>query len=400
MVKEKYDIFGMTCSSCKAHVENAVKKLNGITTVNVNLLSNNMIVIYDETKINSKNIINSITNAGYGASLSNIQTKKNENVAEDLIKSMKKRLIVSFIFWIPLMFVSMYHMIFNLFSISTPNFINSLFHGTENSITYAFTQFLLVIPIIFVNRNYFIIGFKRLFKLSPNMDSLIAIGSAAATFYGIFAIFMIGYGLGHNIIEIVDKYRMDLYFESAGTILTLITLGKYLETKSKGKTNEAITKLMDLSPKFATVIRDGKELEIETANILKDDIVIIKPGSKIPVDGIITDGHSFIDQSSITGESIPVEKNIDDTVISGTLNKNGALKIRATKVGDDTTLAQIIKIVEEASNSKAPISRLADTVSGFFVPVVIIIAILSTIIWLIAGQSFEFALHRNLRSLL
>ena len=398
MRKEKFDIQGMTCSSCSAHVERAVNKLDGIKNVNVNLLLNNMIVEYDESKTDNKNIISAVTNAGYGAVVTEETTSKANSNKEkklnndEIIKSMKKRLIISISFLIPLMYIAMHHMLSMWLKIPTPPFIQKIFDGSENAINFAFTQLLLLLPIVYVNRNYFQIGFKRLFKASPNMDSLIAIGSSAAIVYGIFAIYMIGSGLGHSNIELVNKYRNDIYFESAGTILTLITVGKYLETKAKGKTSDAISKLINLAPKTAVVIRNEKEIEIKTEEIVKGEIVIIKPGTSIPVDGIIIDGNSSVDQSSITGESIPVDKKIGDNVISGTINKNGYLKIQATKVGNDTTLSQIIKLVEEASNSKAPISKLADKVSGIFVPCVITIAIIATIIWLLLGQSFEFAL--------
>ena len=247
--------------------------------------------------------------------------------------------------------------------------------------------------IVYVNRNYFIVGFKRLAKRTPNMDSLIAIGSSAAIVYGIYAIFMIGYGFGHNEMALVEKFCMDLYFESAGTILTLITVGKYLEAKSKGKTGDAIRKLMNLAPKTGIVLRNNQEMEIDVDEIAIGNIILIKPGSAIPVDGVIVEGNSSIDQASITGESIPVEKNVGDSVISGTMNKNGYFKMKATKIGKDTTLSQIISLVEEAGNSKAPIARLADKVSGVFVPCVITIAILATIFWILQGQSFEFALR-------
>lgn len=259
-------------------------------------------------------------------------------------------------------------------------------------IIFGFTQFLLLIPIVYVNRNYFISGFKKLFKGSPNMDSLIAIGSSAAIIYGIYAIYMIGYGLGHNNINLVEEFVMDLYFESAGTILTLIIVGKYLEAKSKGKTGDAISKLINLAPKIALVLKNNEEIETSVDDIKKDDIIIIKPGTGIPVDGLIIEGNSSIDEASITGESLPVEKTIGDNVISGTFNKNGSFKMKATKVGEDTTLNQIINLVEEAGNSKAPISRLADKVSGVFVPIVITISILATIFWLIYGESIAFAL--------
>lgn len=397
MLKEKFDIQGMTCSSCSAHVEKAVKKLEGIKEVNVNLLSNNMTVEYDENILDNSKIIKSVIDAGYGANLheesKETRGKKGKiEKANDNIKSMKKRLIISICFLIPLMYIAMYHMFYEWFGLPIPQIMKNLFHGNENAITFGFTQFLLLLPIIYVNRNYFIIGFKRLFKGSPNMDSLIAIGSSAATIYGIFAIYMIGYGLGHNDTSIVNRYSMDIYFESAGTILTLVTVGKYLEAKSKSRTSDAISKLMDLAPKTAIVIRNGKEIQINTEDIIVGDIVVIKPGQSIPVDGVVIEGNSSIDQSSITGESIPVSKKIGDEIISGTINKNGYIKIKAVKVGNDTTLSQIIKLVEEAASSKAPIAKLADKVSLIFVPTVIVIAILASIYWLLNGQSFEFAL--------
>ncbi len=396
MKKEKFDIQGMTCSSCSSHVEKAVNKLDGIKCVNVNLLSNNMIVEYDEKSLNSEKIERAVIDAGYGASLVSDIKKNNKSTKEDKtknnLKSMKNRLIISIIFLIPLMYIAMNHMLYDWFKIPIPEIIKNLFHGSSNAIIFAVTQFLLLLPIIYVNRNYFIIGFNRLFKRTPNMDSLIAIGSSAATIYGIFAIYMIGYGLGHNNIDIVNRYSMDIYFESAGTILTLITVGKYLETKSKGKTSEAISKLINLAPKTAIVIRDEKEIQVELEEIVKGDTIAIKPGASIPVDGVILNGNSSVDESSITGESMPVYKNPGDNVISGTINKNGYFRMKATKVGDDTTLSQIIKLVEEASNSKAPIAKIADKVSSVFVPTVIIISIITAIIWIILGQSFEFAL--------
>lgn len=399
MKKVRFDIQGMTCSSCSSHVEKAVSRLQGIKNVNVNLLSNNMQVEYDENILEQNEIIKAVIDAGYGATLKEdenkdkkINKKEKTDKIEENIKSMKKRLMLSICFLISLMYLAMHHMLYEWFGLPVPQMIKNLFHGNENAISFAFTQFLLLLPILYVNRNYFIVGFKRLFKGTPNMDSLIAIGSTAATVYGIFAIYMIGYGLGHNQIELVEQYSMDIYFESAGTILTLITVGKYLETKSKGKTSDAIRKLINLAPKTATVIREGREIEVDLEEIVVGDIIAIKSGGSIPVDGVIVEGSSSVDQSSITGESIPVEKTVGDNVVSGTINKNGYLKMKATKVGDNTTLSQIIKLVEEASNSKAPISKIADKVSSVFVPVVIVIAILTVAIWLIVGQSFELAL--------
>ncbi len=269
-------------------------------------------------------------------------------------------------------------------------------HGNANAVSFAFTQFLLTLPILYVNRKYYKVGFKTLFKGSPNMDSLIAIGSTAAMVYGIIAIYMIGYGLGHGDSEMVSRYSMDLYFESAAMILALITLGKYLETRSKGKTSEAITKLMDLAPKTALVERGGTEIEIPVEEVAVGDMVIVKPGQSIPVDGEIAEGSSAVDESALTGESIPVEKHPGDRVIAATINKSGWFKFRATKVGGDTTLAQIIALVEDAANSKAPIAKLADKVSGIFVPVVIGIAVLAAAAWLVAGYSVEFALSTGI----
>lgn len=391
MKKVKFDIQGMTCSSCSSHVEKAVCKLEGAKNVNVNLLSNSMLVEYDEEQLNNKIIINAVIDAGYGAKVSTPETKnlnktQQNQETDNAIKSMKKRLVWSVIFLIPLMYIAMNHML------PMPQVIKDIFHGTENALVFGFTQLLLLLPIIYLNRNFFIVGFKRLLKGTPNMDSLIAIGSSAAIIYGIYAIYVIGHGLGHNNLEVVQRYSNDLYFESAGMILTLVTIGKYLETKSKGKTKDAISKLINLAPKTSIVIKNGEETEISTEEIVQGDIIVIKPGTSIPVDGIVIEGKSAIDQSSITGESMPVEKTVGDTVVSGTINKNGYFKMQATKVGENTTLSQIIKLVEEAGSSKAPIARLADKVSGIFVPVVITIAILATAFWLLQGQSFEFAL--------
>lgn len=409
MKREKFDIYGMTCSSCSSHVEKAVCKLDGIQKVNVNLLSNNMIVEYDETKIENKKIIAAVVEAGYNADLinedksktsnkeksfndkSNSNNKYQDKIQENL-KFMKKRLILSFVFLIPLMYVAMHQMLNQLLGIPIPEFVKKIFDGEKNALIFAFTQVLFLIPIVFLNRNYFIIGFKKLFKKAPNMDSLIALGSSASIVYGFIAIYMIIYGLKNNDMNLIEKYSKDLYFESAGTILTLITLGKYLETKSKGKTSEAISKLINLTPKTAIVIRNDKEIEIKTEDISLNDIILIKPGTSIPVDGIVIEGNSSVDQSSITGESIPVEKQIGDNVVSGTINKNGVLKVKATKIGEDTTISQIIRLVEEASNSKAPISKIADKVSLIFVPIVILISIFTAVIWILVGQSFEFAL--------
>ena len=305
---------------------------------------------------------------------------------------MKKRLIVSLIFWIPLMYVSMGHMIYQWLNIPMPPFTMNFLHGNENAITYAFTQFLLLLPILIANHKYFKNGFKTLWHRSPNMDSLIAIGAGAAILYGIFAIYRIGYAMGHGDMAVVHQYAHDLYFESAGTILTLITIGKYLETKSKGKTSEAITKLLNLAPKTVTVVRDGVEQVVDAADVGKGEIFLVKPGESVAVDGIVLEGKSSFDESAITGESIPVPKQEGDTIVSASINKSGLIRAKATKVGEDTTIAQIIRLVEEASSSKAPIAKMADKIAGVFVPAVITIALITGVIWLISGATFEFAM--------
>lgn len=384
----KFSVTGMTCSACSSHVEKSVKELNGVDSVNVNLLTNSMVVNYDDNITNTDIIIEAVKTSGYGASIFTKSKAVIENNAsirvEDEIKEMKTRLIISFIFLIPLMYVSMGHMM----GLPLPTFLS----GLKNSISYGMTQLLLTIPIVYVNRKYYRVGFKTLFNGSPNMDTLIAIGSSAALIYGVFAIYRMGYGLGIQDFSLVERYHMDLYFESAATILALITLGKYLEKRSKGKTSEAISKLMDLAPKNATVVRNGEEYIIPIEEVVIDDILIVKPGESIPVDGVIIEGSTSVDQSALTGESIPVEKGIGDKVIAATINKNGFFKFRAEKVGDDTTLAQIIQLVEDASSSKAPIAKLADKISGIFVPIVITIAVIATVVWLLLGYPFEFAL--------
>lgn len=384
-MKQKFDVMGMTCSACSAHVEKSVKGLSGINDVNVNLLQNTMVVDFDDSKLKEDDIIKAVVDGGYNAIVKG-KTQQSVEAKEvtSEIDSMKFRLIVSFAFLIPLMYISMGHMM----GFPLPSF----FHGIQNAVTFAFTQLLLTIPIVYVNRKYYIVGFKTLFKGSPNMDSLIAIGSSAAIVYGVFAIYNIGYGLGHNDIDMVNQYSMDLYFESAAMILALITCGKYLEAKSKGKTSDAIKKLIDLAPKQATVVRDNKEVVIAVEDVVVGDIIVVKPGQSIPVDGIIVEGNSSVDESALTGESIPVEKNVNDKVIGATINKSGYFKFKALKVGDDTTLSQIVQLVEEASSSKAPIAKLADKVSGIFVPIVITIAVISTIVWLLLGYPFSFAL--------
>ncbi|MGL5439152.1 MAG: heavy metal translocating P-type ATPase [Filifactoraceae bacterium] len=386
-MRKTVEVTGMTCSACASHVEKAVNKLNGINSVSVSLLTNSMKVDYDEDRLKLEDIVVAVEKSGYGASLP--REKKGEEsykakALKEESKQIKFRLWISFSFLLPLFYISMGHML------KWP--LPEIFHGVENAITFGFTQFLLVLPIAYVNRSFFIKGFKSLFAKSPNMDSLIAIGSTAAILYGIFAIYKIGYGLGHMDMEMVMKFSMDLYFESAGTILALITLGKFLEARAKGKTSEAIEKLIQLRPDEATVLRDGEYVILGYDELKKGDIVAVKPGEAIAVDGFIVKGFTAIDESAITGESVPVDKFVGDKVTGATTNKSGYIEFEATRVGEDTALSQIIRLVEEASSSKAPIAKLADRISGVFVPVVIVVAILATGAWLLMGQSFEFAL--------
>ena len=390
---QKFKVTGMSCSACSAAVDKSVRKIEGVHDVNVNLLTNSMTVNYDDSAANTDSIIGAVTEAGYGASVFTknkiaAESVKREDPVAEQMREMKRRLIISFVFWVPLMYLAMHGML----HLPVPPIFGSVFDGVENGAVFAFTQFLLLLPIIFVNRKYYRVGFRTLVRRSPNMDALIAVGSSAAIGYGIFAIFRIGYGLGHGDMETAESYVKNLYFESAGTILTLITLGKYMEARSKGKTSEAIEKLMDLAPKTATVVRDGKEAEIPIDEVAVGDLISVRPGQNIPVDGTVVEGSSSIDQSALTGESIPVEKGPGDKVASGAVNKMGFFRFRAEKVGDDTTLAQIIDLVEEASSSKAPIARLADRISGVFVPVVMSVAVVAAVVWLLAGQTFEFAL--------
>lgn len=400
MKKETYDVTGMTCSACSSRVEKCVSTLEGADKVSVNLLTNSMQIEYEEEKLSEEKIIQAVEKAGYGAILrkknadgkNKRQEADGKSVMQKEADSLKVRFCISIAFLIPLMYISMYHMFYEWFGLPIPSFVMAYFHGNENVISFAFSQFLLLLPILYVNRKYFAVGFKTLFHKSPNMDSLIAIGSTAAVVYGCFVIFRLGRALGMQDIAVLEQYGMEVYFESAGTILTLITLGKYLEARSKGKTGEAITKLMNLAPKMAVVERGGKEEEIAVEEVVEGDIVLVRSGSAIPVDGVIVSGNASIDEAAITGESIPADKKEGDTVVGATINKAGFIKFRATRVGDDTTLSQIIRLVEEAGASKAPIAKAADKIAGIFVPVVIVIALAAAAVWMIAGAGFEFAL--------
>ena len=390
MTKQKFNITGMTCSACSAHVEKAVRKLDGIQSADVNPLANSMMAEYDESILSAEGIIKAVVDSGYGASLPQktgehkAETPSGSSGVDQELAAMKHRLIWSFVFLIPLFYISMGHMM----GAPLPAFL--LDH--ENAVSFGLTQLLLTLPILYLNDKYYKVGFKTLWHRSPNMDSLIAVGSAAAVLYGVFAIYQMGYGLGHGDMERVAKYHMDLYFESAGMILTLITLGKYLETRSKGKTSEAITRLMDLAPKTASVIRGEAEVEIPVEEVVVGDKVLVRPGQSIPVDGIIMQGQSAVDESALTGESLPVDKGPGDKVAAASINKSGFFVFEASRVGEDTTLAQMIRLVEEASASKAPIAKLADQVAGVFVPVVMVIALVAAAAWLFTGHGATQAL--------
>lgn len=383
----KFNVTGMSCAVCAGHVEKAVSKVSHVSKVNVNLLANSMTVVCEDGSISGGEIINAVKEAGYDASSADVkkeETSEQEDEIHSEISQMKGRLIVSFVFMVPLLYLAMG----NMWGWPLPG----IFLGMENAVTFAFTQFVLCLPILLVNGKYFKVGFKTLWKRAPNMDALIAIGSTAAVLYGVYAIYKIGWGLGHGDMAVVHMYTMDLYFETAAMILTLVTLGKYLETKSKGKTSEAITKLINLAPKTALVLRGEVEVEIPVEEVVLGDLILVKPGQSIPVDGVITHGSAAVDESALTGESMPVEKSVGDQVTGASVNKAGSFTFKALKVGEDTALAQIIRLVEEAGASKAPIAKLADKVSGIFVPVVIAIAVVATVVWLLLGASAEFAM--------
>ena len=395
MKKEKYNVTGMTCAACQANVTRCVQKLDGVEEVNVNLLSGQMTVDYDETKLDSAAIAQAVEGIGYGASSADApsDTKSGgfrsewevrQSRAREEQHSMKVRLVASIVLLIPLMYVAMGSMM----GLPVPGILT----GMENAMISALTQLILTVPILMLNRKFYKVGLKALVKRAPNMDSLVAIGSGASLIYGLFAMYRMAWGFGHQNMAVVHEYAHALYFESAAMILTLVTVGKYLEARSRSKTSDALGKLVDLAPKTAVIIKNGQEVTVPAEQVAAGDIVVIRPGESIPVDGVVTEGAGYVDQAAITGESIPVEKMPGDTVISATINKNGTFRFRASKVGEDTTLSQIIRLVDEAGNSKAPIARLADKVSGIFVPVVIGIAILTAIVWIVAGQDFEFAL--------
>lgn len=395
MKKETYDITGMSCAACSARIEKGISGMEGMQQCSVNLLKNSMTVSYDEAKLDSGKIVHQVEDIGYGASLHQAQGSKTtgasgrgKNGATDAAaaaaKQMKQRLIVSLVFTIPLFYISMGHMA----GWPLPPWLL----GARNHMIFAFTQFLLVLPVLIAGGHYFKNGLRNLWHRSPNMDSLIALGSGAAFVYGIYAIYKIAWGFSIEDMDMVETFGMNLYFESSAMILTLITLGKFMEARAKSKTSEAITKLMDLAPKTAKVLRNGQEEEISVDDVQNGDILVVRDGDTVPVDGKITEGFASVDESAITGESLPVDKQTGDPVTGGTINRTGYFQMEATAVGEHTTLSKIIQLVDDATSSKAPIAKLADRVSSVFVPVVITIALLAAILWLLAGQSFEFAL--------
>ncbi len=386
MKNQKFDVIGMSCAVCVSHVEKSVKTLDGVRDVRVSLLTNSMQVIYDEQRLSEEAIIEAVNAQGYRCSL----PKSDETVSDggerlsDEEKALRRRFIISAVLMVVLMYFSMSHMI--------PYPVPHFFHDADYAAALAAVQLLLTVPIVWLNRKYFAVGIPMLIRRSPNMDTLVAIGSGAAFVYGVFALGMMVYGQITARMDIVASYSMSLYFESAGMILTLVTLGKYLEGRSRKKTGQALSRLIALAPRTAFVIRDGVELEIESSEIIVGDIVAIRPGQTLGCDGEIVSGSAVIDESSLTGESIPAEKSVGDKVSAGTVNVTGAFTFRAEKVGSDTVLSQMIRLVEEAASSKAPIARLADKVAAVFVPIVMTIAVIATAVWLIAGEGFEFAL--------
>ncbi|MDO4586571.1 MAG: heavy metal translocating P-type ATPase [Planctomycetia bacterium] len=386
-MKEYFDISGMTCSACASHIERAVAALDGIANVSVSLTTHSMKVDYDAELLSSDQIIQAVNALGYQANQrkknKESKTKKSLNNQQEL-KSMKKRLLVSILFLLPLSYISMGQMS------GFP--LPAILSGRENILINALTQFLLLLPILYVNDQYFLRGFLRLYQFSPNMDSLIAVGSSAAVVYSLITFMEIGYAFGHNAQNSAEFQMSHLYFETAGMILTLITLGKFLETRSQSRTSQAIEKLIELTPKTACVEKEGKEIEIPVDLVQKGDIIVVRPGQTIPVDGIVLTGSTFIDESTLTGEPIPVEKKSGDSVIAATINQNGFIRFQALKVGENTTIAQIIQIVEDAASSKAPIAQLADSAAAYFTPIVMTVALITVLTWFALTGSVSSAM--------
>ncbi len=381
---KQYNIKGMSCAACSARVEKAVSKVSGVTSCSVNLLTNSMSV---EGSAADSDIIKAVKNAGYGASSIKNKEKAEDTSTESPIRPMRTRFITSLVFLLILMYFSMGHM---MWSFPLPKFYDG------NHIAMGLTQLLLTVIIMVINQKFFISGYKSLIHGAPNMDTLVALGATAAFGYSTFALFAMTKAQVAGDMELVEKYMMEFYFESAAMILTLITLGKMLEAYSKGKTTDALKGLMELAPKSANIIRDGKEVNVPVEKVVKGDIFIVRPGESIPVDGVVIDGHSAVNESSLTGESIPVDKEPDDKVSAATINQSGIITCKALRVGEDTALSKIIKMVSDASATKPHIARIADKVSGIFVPTVIAIAVVTIIVWLLIGKSAGFAIARGI----
>lgn len=381
---KQYNIKGMSCAACSARVEKAVSKVSGVTSCSVNLLTNSMSV---EGSAADSDIIKAVKNAGYGASSIKNKEKAEDTSTESPIRPMRTRFITSLVFLLILMYFSMGHM---MWSFPLPKFYDG------NHIAMGLTQLLLTVIIMVINQKFFISGYKSLIHGAPNMDTLVALGATAAFGYSTFALFAMTKAQVAGDMELVEKYMMEFYFESAAMILTLITLGKMLEAYSKGKTTDALKGLIELAPKSANIIRDGKEVNVPVEEVVKGDIFIVRPGESIPVDGVVIDGHSAVNESSLTGESIPVDKEPDDKVSAATINQSGIITCKALRVGEDTALSKIIKMVSDASATKPHIARIADKVSGIFVPTVIAIAVVTIIVWLLIGKSAGFAIARGI----
>ena len=389
---EQFEVTGMTCAACSAHVEKAVRAVPGVKEVAVSLLTNSMGVECGPG-VEPQAIVAAVEAAGYGASLKEEGGRAAGGKASDALKDtetpkLRRRLIASLCFLVPLMYVTMGHMV----GLQLPSFLA----GAENAANFALVQLLLTTPVLIINQKFFVSGFKGLVRLAPGMDALVALGAGAAMVYSVFAMVQINYGLGHGDMALVHTYMHDLYFEAAAMILTLITVGKMLEARSKGKTTNALKSLMDLAPKTATVVRGGVEVAVPVEQVAQGDVFVVRPGESIPVDGEVTEGESAVNEAALTGESLPVDKAPGDLVSAATLNQSGFLTCRATRVGQDTTLSQIIRMVQDAAATKAPLAQIADKVSGVFVPVVIAIALVAAVGWLLAGQTFSFALARGI----
>ena len=414
MKKEKYVVSGMTCSACSARVQKAVDGLPGCKNAVVNLLTGSMQIEYDEKLLIAEEIVAAVERAGYGAALADAGEGNGRGTGGNGVEASRKgmgsdtdnslgnalgreasglrrRLVWSAAFLVPLMYIAMHHMLAEWFGLVPWDGFREVFHGRENAVTSAFAQLLLSVPILALNRRYFVNGFRNLFRGSPNMDSLVGIGAAASAVFGVFAIFRMSWGMGHGDWELVEAYSESLYFESAGMIVTLITVGKYLEARAKSSTGEALRRLMGLVPRTALVVRDGSEVEIAADELVPGDEVIVRPGGSIAADGVVIEGSASLDESAITGESLPVQKKAGDRVISASINLDGYIRFRAEKVGADSAISQIIRLVDEAGATKAPIAKLADRISGVFVPIVIGIALVTGIVWLMLGYGVEFA---------